>query len=58
MILIAILLVLHGLLNLVAVMMGALGYVRRGLPRDAVGVMLTAGVAAIAEIAFGLTLVM
>jgi hypothetical protein len=57
MIVLGLVLIAHGLLNLAAALMGASGYIKRNMSSDAAGVLLTIGVAAVAEIAFGVFLV-
>ena len=57
MVIMGILLIGHGCMNLFAALGGAVGYNLRGLWRDAVGVTLTIGIAAAAEIAFGVSLI-
>ena len=48
---------LHGLFILVSSIAGAIGYVLREKLSDAVGAMLTVGVAAMCEICFGCFLI-
>jgi hypothetical protein len=50
-------LVLHGSVLLGATIAGACGYVSRKLWKDAIGVMLTIGIAAVVEMIFGLNLI-
>ena len=52
-----ILLILHGAVMIGATVGGAIGYVQRGRNRDAVGVLLTVGITAIAEVVCGCFLI-
>ena len=57
MIILGTLLMLHGAVMIGATVGGAIGYVQRGRNRDAVGLLLTLGIAAIAEFILGIYLI-